>query len=277
MARARLFRVAPTLLILAVQAAAAAQTPAVVPAPPSMAAPAEIPPALGARIRAALKERIPKLTVVELHNTQLPGVYEVLSPDGITYTDAGANYVMMGQLIETQTHRNLTQDSWLAFNHVDFASLPLSLAIKWTRGSGARQIAVFADPQCPYCQELEADLAKLDDITVYTFLYPLEDLHPGATERAHQIWCAADRQAAWTTWMRKREIPAAAAHQCTGDPIKQLAALGEKLHIETTPTIIFRSGLRATGLPSAGSFVQLLDKESAPAGSAAVPHAPPGL
>jgi thiol:disulfide interchange protein DsbC len=254
-----------------VQNAWGASAPATPPATASSAgpaAPAELPAPLADAVRAALKERLPDLKVLQLHATQIPGIYEVISADGITYTNESADYVLMGQLLDTKNRRNLTKEHWLAFTQVDFKSLPLSLAIKSTRGNGSRQIAVFADPNCPYCQQLEAELAKLDDVTVYTFLYPLEDVHPGATARAHQLWCAADPGAAWNNWMRKHEMPVAS--QCATDPIKQLAALGEKLHIQTTPTIIFRSGLRSAGLPPAQQFEQLLDKESAAATGAPV-------
>lgn len=235
--------------------------------------PSEVPATLVGSIRATLQQRVPSLAVLQVYGTPLPGIYEIISPDGIAYTDARADYVIRGELLDTRTRRNLTEERWVAFNRVDFASLPLALAVKSTRGSGARVIAVFADPKCPYCQELEAELAKLDNITVYTFLYPLEDVHPGATQRAHQIWCSTDREAAWNNWMRKHEIPA--AKECRDDPIKELAALGDKLHIHTTPTIIFRSGFRSAGLPGAKRFEELLDRESNPlTGSAAAPTHP---
>jgi thiol:disulfide interchange protein DsbC len=268
----------PLCLCLAVQAAlaaagsSAAPAPAQ-PAPAAMPLAAEVAPALEAKIRAALKERVPKLVVLEVHDTPLAGLYEIVSPDGISYSNVTGDYVLMGQLVDTRKQRNLTQERWTAFNNVDFNSLPFSLAIKSTRGNGSRQIAVFADPKCPYCQELEGELAKLDDITIYTFLYPLESVHPGATVKAHQIWCAGDRESAWNNWMRKQEAPPES--ECAEDPIKQLAALGDKLHIDTTPTIIYRSGRRSPGLPPTKQFEHLLDTEATvPAASttAATPH-----
>ena len=262
----------PVCLCLTLQAALAADgqsgAPASSPPAPAAAAlPAEVAPALAEKIRAALKEHVPKLVVSEVHDTPLPGIYEVVSPDGVSYTDVTGDYVLMGQLVDTRKQRNLTQERWTAFNNVDFNSLPFSLAIKSTRGNGSRQIAVFADPKCPYCQELEGELAKLDDITIYTFLYPLESVHPGATVKAHQIWCAGDRESAWNNWMRKQEAPP--EHECSDDPIKQLAALGDKLHIETTPTIIYRSGRRSPGMPSTKQFEHYLDTDATPAAAAA--------
>jgi thiol:disulfide interchange protein DsbC len=210
-----------------------------------------------AKVRAALKERVPQLTVLDVRGSEIPGLYEVLAPDGVTYTDITGNYVLMGSLIDTRAHRNLSQVHWQDFNRVDYASLPFRLAIKSVKGDGSRQIAVFADPKCPFCQQLEQQLDKMDNITIYTFLYPLEEIHPGATAQAHQIWCSADREATWTHWMRKHETPAPGA-DCKDDPVKELAAFGEHLHIITTPTIIFPSGERSPGLPSQQQFDQML-------------------
>lgn len=218
---------------------------------------------VSAKIRAALKERVPQLTVLDVRGSELSGLYEVMASDGVAYTDVAANYVVMGPLIDARAHRNLSQERWKAFNRVDYASLPFNLAIKSIRGSGSRQLAVFADPKCPFCRELEEQLAKLDDITVYTFLYPLEEIHPGATVQAHQIWCSSDREASWNNWMRKHEMPASV--DCASDPVKDLAALGDRLHIVTTPTIIFPNGERSPGLPTPKQLEQLLATQAAPA------------
>jgi thiol:disulfide interchange protein DsbC len=258
------------LAALAVSLAAMAQagtgtTPAPSASAPDLSAPLE------ARIRAALKERVPGLTVSELHGSPLPGIYEILSPEGIAYTDETAEHLIRGQILDTRTHRNLSVERWNVLNSIDFASLPVSKAIKTVHGQGTREIGVFADPLCPYCKELESELAKLEDVTVYTFLYPLEDVHPGATQRAHELWCAADRTSAWSDWMLQAEAPPSSVATCPGDPVAELAALGAKLRINTTPTIFFRSGRRSAGLPPPEEFERLLRTESvAPAAAQAV-------
>jgi thiol:disulfide interchange protein DsbC len=245
-------------LALAGAAPAATLTPADPPAPAL-----ELPADLEARIRAALNEHVPGLTVSELHGSPLPGIYEILSPDGIAYTDERGEHLIRGQILDTRARRNISADRWNALNSIDFTSLPFDKAIKAVHGKGTREIAVFADPLCPYCTELESGLGKLADITVYTFLYPLEDVHPGATQRAHELWCTADHGAAWADWMLKEQAPQPAAGLCAGDPVAELAALGDKLRIKTTPTIFFRSGLRSAGLPRPEEFARLLAAESA--------------
>ena len=62
---------------------------------------------------------------------------------------------------------------------------------------------VFSDVDCPYCRKFEAELAKVDNITVYTFLYPIEGLHPKAVQMSKQIWCAPDRNKAWDDYITR--------------------------------------------------------------------------
>ena len=45
--------------------------------------------------------------------------------------------------------------------------LPKELAIKIVKGDGKRVIAVFADPNCHYCQQFEDGLRQVDNITIY--------------------------------------------------------------------------------------------------------------
>lgn len=243
-------------------------------APPTSVARERAPPAVLERIVATLKERIPDLMVLDVYTSPVPGVYEVLAPDGLIYIDASGDHIFMGPLIATQGRKNLTQQRFGDLTRVDFASLPIDLAIKEVRGKGTRHIAVFADPKCPYCRELEGELGGIEDLTVYTFLYPLESVHPGATAQAHQIWCARDRAGVWTAWMRAKQAVPAAPSDCNADPVREIDALGHKLHLNMTPTVFFESGRRVTGTLPADQFRHLLETESAHAPAAA--EAKPG-
>jgi thiol:disulfide interchange protein DsbC len=109
-------------------------------------------------------------------------------------------------------------------------------------------MAVFADPDCPYCQRLEQELQSVQDVTVYTFLFPIVDLHPDARTHAEQIWCSADAPASWAHWMLDRKAPAADT-KCAESPVGKLVALGERLKIDATPTMFTADGNRYVGLP----------------------------
>jgi hypothetical protein len=58
-------------------------------------------------------------------------------------------------------------------NEVKFDNLPFENAIKFVKGNGSRKLAVFSDPECPFCKKFEQELTKVDNITVYIFPYPI--------------------------------------------------------------------------------------------------------
>lgn len=136
------------------------------------------------------------------------------------------------------------------------ASLARDHAIKTVRGNGKRVLYVFSDPDCSYCKKLEHTLRQVENVTIYTFLYPLEGLHPQAAERARGIWCSNDRSAAWQAWMSGNVQPAANG-QCAA-PIAQNRTLGLALGLRGTPTLFNADGRMEAGAVPAQSIEALL-------------------
>ncbi|MGC3982895.1 MAG: DsbC family protein [Steroidobacteraceae bacterium] len=200
-----------------------------------------------ARIQKTLQARFPKLTIEKIQPSQWPWLYEVVTDDELFYTDTTGDYVFYGKVLDTKTREDLTAKRWNDMLKVDFNSLPLNLALKSVKGTGSRKLVVFADPHCPYCVRFEKTLQEVTNVTVYTFLYPLESIHPGATEKAKQIWCTPDRQAAWSAWMNNKKEPTAAATSCKTDQLNTLIKLGEQMKVTGTPTLIFEDGHRIPG------------------------------
>jgi thiol:disulfide interchange protein DsbC len=206
------------------------------------AQPAADPAAL---IKQTIEQRYPGAHVVKVQPSPIQGVFEVYTGAEILYSDARGNYLMGGPIIDTQTHQNLTEARMNEFGRIDFKTLPFDRAIKIVKGNGSRQFAVFSDPDCPFCRELEKTLLNVHDVTMYVFLYPIASLHPEAPAKAHAIWCAKDRAEAWSQWMHEKKLPADA--KCSSDPIDQLQKLGDKLQVNSTPTLYFADGRKVAG------------------------------
>ena len=175
---------------------------------------------------------------------QWPGMYEVVTESELAYTNADASILFAGQLVDTSTKENLSRQRWNDLNKVDVSSLPLENAIKTVKGDGSRTLFLFSDPDCPFCQELEKELAEVTNITIYTFLYPLEELHPQARDKANNIWCSADRVKSWNDWMSSKVL---AYNSCEQTVIKSNIELGMRLKINSTPTLFFADGHRVDG------------------------------
>ena len=198
------------------------------------------------RIKATIEERYPG-SVIEsiLPAAAIPGWYEVVTSANVAYTDAKADYLLIGNLTDTRTKEDLSGRRWSQLHAIDFKTLPFDRAIKVVKGDGSRVLAVFADPDCPYCRKLEHELQGLTNLTLYTFLFPITELHPEAIKHAEQIWCATDAAASWAGWLLQN-TPLADKH-CDNTPVAELAALGAKLKITGTPTLFLADGTRVIG------------------------------
>ena len=169
---------------------------------------------------------------------RVPGssLYEVAirGPGGpqLFYVDERARIIVVGQVLDGESGRNLTEERLRKLNAIDWTSLPFDSAITTKRGNGRRKIAVFSDPNCPYCKRFEKDLAKLDDIAVHIFLYPV--IRPESIPLTKSVWCSADRAKAWNDLML-RDITPTASSDCE-TPVEKLVALGRKLGASSTPT-----------------------------------------
>jgi len=209
-------------------------------------------------IRENMAKRIPQFKAIdEVNKTPIPGVFEIrVNGTEIFYTDAQANYLIQGSLIDTRQRRNLTEERVEKLTAVKFESLPLKDAFTIVRGNGQRKLAVFEDPNCGYCKRFERDLQKVDNVTIHMFLYPI--LGADSTEKSKAIWCAKDRVLAWQDWMvRDQPVPAAAA-MCDTSALTRNVELGRTYKITGTPTLIFTNGSRVPGAIDAKQVEKLL-------------------
>ena len=199
-------------------------------------------------IRQTLNERIPQLTKIdEVRTTPMQGLYEVRVGTDVFYTHAQGNYLIQGELIDTQARRNLTEDRIKALTAVKFSDLPLNDAIKVVQGKGERHIAVFADPNCGYCKRFERDMQSVDNVTMHVFLIPI--LSPDSVEKSRNIWCAKDQAKAWQDYMLKGEKSTSAT--CDTKALERNLAFAHKYKITGTPTIVFTDNTRVPGAISA--------------------------
>lgn len=201
-------------------------------------------------IRKTFAERYPDRKVKSVAPTPIPGIFEVYASGQLVYADATASHLLVGTLVDTRTRSNLSQQRLEALKSVKFDSLPFEHAIPIVKGKGERRIAVFSDPDCPFCKQLERELAGIDNLTVHVFPLPLRELHPQAVEVARKIWCSADRAAAWRAYLLEGRAPE--GDGACANPVEAVAALAESLDIGGTPAIVLPNGRRIDGaLPAA--------------------------
>lgn len=203
------------------------------------------------------KASLPDIQIKVLGESPIKGLYELQMDGQLVYTDETLQYLLNGELFDLKHKVNLTAQRQQQINTIDVRTLPLAQAIKTVKGTGARTLYIFSDPDCPYCKKLEQNLDSISDVTIYTFLFPLKSLHPEAETRAKQIWCAPDRAAAWRNYMLKGQVPSATNTTCD-TPIAKNSQLGSTLNIGGTPTVFLSTGQRLSGALSTAQLQQLL-------------------
>ena len=208
-----------------------------------------------AQIRKALAERLPQLGAVEeVRKTPIAGLFEVRIGLDLYYTDAQGNYLIQGQLLDTKSRRNLTEERVEKLSTIDFATLPVADAFTIVRGNGKRKIAIFEDPNCGYCKRFEKDLQGVDNVTLQVYLYPI--LGPDSLEKSRNLWCAKDKGRAWQDWMVRDQPPAKGS--CDTAALTRNVEFGRKWRINGTPTLVFADGSRVPGAISAQQIEQKL-------------------
>jgi len=192
-----------------------------------------------------LAERLPNFPAIEeISKTPMPGLFEVrVNGTDLLYTDAEGNFLIQGMLIDTKARVNLTEERTDKLTAIAYKDLPFKDAFTIVKGNGKRKLAVFEDPNCGYCKKFERDLAKIDNVTVHVFLYPI--LSKDSADKSKAIWCAKDKAKAFTDWMVKDVPPPAAT--CDTAAVDRNVEFGKKNRITGTPTMIFVDGTRVPG------------------------------
>ena len=217
------------------------------------------------RLRAELERMHPNTRFTEILASPIGGLYEVWMDDNVAYVFAQVpRYFFFGHLFDTARMTDLTAPKIKARmsaagapSPVAFAQLPFGDAIRTVRGNGKRSLAVFSDPACPYCRQLEAELDGIDNVTIHTFLVPFK-----GEALPVSIWCAADRAAAWRDFMLRDDETLLAADACP-NPVARNVETARALGISGTPTLFWADGSRAEGFIGRAVIEARLDAATA--------------
>lgn len=209
-------------------------------------------------VKSQLEQKFPGAQVSNVAKSPYFGLYEAQFDDRLIYTDAKVNFVVVGAIYDTNTKKNLTDARLRQLTRVSWDSLPLELAFKRVKGNGTRKFAMFSDADCPYCKRIEGEIKQLDDVTIYTFLFPIDQLHPDAGRKSKLIWCAPDRAKAWDEYFDSGKLPDNDGQCAT--PIQETARLGERLRVSATPTLMFADGSVVPGAIPLAQIETEIDK-----------------
>jgi thiol:disulfide interchange protein DsbC len=189
-----------------------------------------------------LKALYPATRFTAIAPTPIEGIYEIVMGQNVAYVGIDGRHFLFGHLFDMRTQTDLTAPKLAAAGEsipsprqVSFSSLPLDDAVKIIRGDGSRRLAVFSDPQCPYCKAQDEELAKLDNVTVYRYLVPW--LSPESRPAVQAAWARAVPDRAQDAGVLDRNLK-----------------LAREIGLRGTPMLIAADGRVSEGLQSAAEL-----------------------
>ena len=194
-----------------------------------------------AQVKKLLEQKFPGATVGSVTKSPYFGLYEVLFDDQLVYTDAKVD-------VRARRHRLRRRDQEEPDRGEAAQAQPRRVRQPAARprdqeGQGQRraQARVFSDADCPFCARLENELKGIDNVTIYTFLYPIDQLHPDAASKSRMIWCAPDRVKAWDAFFESGALPNnnGRLRQSRG---RHRPSSAQKMRVTATPTLVFADG-----------------------------------
>lgn len=121
-----------------------------------------------------------------------------------------------------------------------------------------RTLLVFADPQCPFCKQLESELAALPkDVAVRVFPVAFKS---GSAEIAASVYCSIDQSGAWRSAVLDGDTLSSSGVECDGArKVAQNNAAFAGMGFKSTPTIVNGYGKVAVGALSGKDLLAFAD------------------
>jgi len=140
-------------------------------------------------IEQAVRQAMPSTKIDAIAPSPIPGLMEVVAGQNILYADTSGRWLVVGHLYDLKTARDVTAERKAQLARLDWKELPLKAAVHY--GGGPLKLAIFSDPDCPWCRKLNKALRKAEGIEVWEIMFPVPALHPAARDKAVNILCHA--------------------------------------------------------------------------------------
>jgi thiol:disulfide interchange protein DsbC len=211
------------------------------------------------------KLKAPEAEIVKVQDSPLKGLWEISivnkGKPGLFYVDFSKGFVVSGSILDIKSGRNKTAERMARLQEsrrVDFSKIPLSQGLVMGDPVSPKKVAVFTDPDCPYCGTLHKEMEKVvkerKDIVFYILLYPL-DFHKDAYWKSKSIMCNRSLKMLEDAFAKK-EIPKL---ECDLKEIDSNIKVAQALGITGTPALILPDGRVHTGMMPAKQLIDFID------------------
>ncbi len=193
------------------------------------------------------------------------GIKEVVLTTGtqqqIVYLSEDGEYLFEGNLMDIKNKQNLTEMTRSSLRQElmnEFKKTHKS--IDFLPEQMTDHITVFTDIDCGYCRKLHQEVDQYNELGIgvsYLF-FPRNGLNTPAHQKAVNVWCASDQQAAMTTAKNGTDLPPL---MCPNPiELQYNLGIGAGVHKVGTPAVVFADGSMVPGYLPAERMRQKLDQ-----------------
>jgi len=209
-------------------------------------------------VRKAVSNVLPDAIVDSITPSPIPGMSEVLIGAKLFYVTDDGKYIFNGTLIELATRTDLSEKRLSSVRRALLDKVSEKDMIIFPASHPRHTLTVFTDIDCGYCRKLHKDIDKYNEegITVRYLPFPRTGPNTPSYYKAVSVWCSADRQSALTRAKTGADVPNASCD----NPVLASLALGHKLGVSGTPSLILEDGQLLPGYVPPKKLAQVLDK-----------------
>ena len=211
-------------------------------------------------LKKVLAETMPSISVDDISDSEIKGLYEVMVGADVIYVSEDGKYLIQGHMFDLIAKKDLTEDKLAKVRAVLINGVAKDQMIIYKAPESKYTINVFTDIDCGYCRKLHSEMDKYlaEGITIQYLFYPRAGKDSGAYKKAVSVWCADDRNAALTGAKSGSNPP---AEKTCKNPVDAHMALGEKLGVRGTPMMITTNGTIFPGYMPAKQLAAALAQE----------------
>lgn len=210
-------------------------------------------------VRSAVRKVDPTLQIEALSDSPVRGLYRATLGGAEGYLSEDGRYFVAGDMFEVATRRNLAEEARQGVRLSALAELSADDPIVFSPAKAAHTITVFTDVDCGYCRKLHTEVEQYEarGVAIRYVAYPRSGPGSESWKTMESVWCAKDRRDALTRAKRGEKIEALS--NCSAPQIAKGYALGQRLGIEGTPTIVLDDGRSLGGYLPVAQIVGMLE------------------
>lgn len=202
-----------------------------------------------AAIEHSVRQAMPSTRIDSVAPSPVAGLVEVVADRNVFYADTSGRWLLVGHLYDLEIARDVTAERKAALTRITWNDLPLDAAVR--HGQGPLKLAIFSDPDCPWCRRLNKVLRDAKDIETWEIMFPVPALHPEARDKSARILCDAQPSEALARVMDGKSLEGASpSADCTERSLRVIdraMAFGQTHGIQGTPTLVAPDGRMRSG------------------------------